>query len=78
MGQWLYTTMTNLGIEWVTSCISSESEADVHGAVTRTTLHPLGKQTMAGQELDLPPAVCGTLGNDPTRPTVLLYGHYDV
>lgn len=33
---------------------------------------------MDGQELELPPAVLGTYGNDPTRPTILLYGHYDV
>lgn len=39
---------------------------------------PLGKQVLDGQELDLPPALVGSLGNDPKKKTVLVYGHYDV
>lgn len=30
-------------------------------------LRPLGKQMMEGQELDLPPAILGSLGNDPKK-----------
>nr|BAK07062.1 predicted protein [Hordeum vulgare subsp. vulgare] len=41
-------------------------------------LRPLGKQVLDGQEIDLPPAVLGSLGNDPKKKTLLLYGHYDV
>ncbi|KAI9007093.1 hypothetical protein BC832DRAFT_428417 [Gaertneriomyces semiglobifer] len=39
--------------------------------------HP-GKQTLEGQELDLPPIVLGAYGSDPAKKTVLVYGHYDV
>jgi Cys-Gly metallodipeptidase DUG1 len=39
---------------------------------------PLGKQTLDGQEIELPPAILGTLGTDPKKKTVLLYAHYDV
>lgn len=39
---------------------------------------PLGKQVLDGQELDLPPALVGSLGKDPKKKTVLVYGHYDV
>ena len=38
----------------------------------------LGEHEMDGQKLQLPPAVLGTLGSDPNKKTVLLYGHYDV
>lgn len=30
-------------------------------------LRPLGKQVLDGQEIDLPPAVLGSLGNDPNK-----------
>jgi Cys-Gly metallodipeptidase DUG1 len=30
-------------------------------------LRPLGKQVLDGQEIDLPPAVLGSLGNDPKK-----------
>lgn len=33
---------------------------------------------MDGQELELPHVVTGIYGNDPAKPTVLLYGHLDV
>lgn len=38
----------------------------------------LGTQVLDGQEIGLPPAILGTLGNDPKKKTVLLYAHYDV
>lgn len=41
-------------------------------------LHHPGKQTLEGKELDLPPIVLGQYGNDPSKKTVLVYGHYDV
>ncbi|KIJ26502.1 hypothetical protein M422DRAFT_260501 [Sphaerobolus stellatus SS14] len=41
-------------------------------------LRDLGKHVMDGEELHLPPAILGKLGNDPKKKTVLLYAHYDV
>lgn len=38
----------------------------------------LGKHTMDGQELDLPPVIFGQYGNDPKKKTILVYGHIDV
>ncbi len=43
-----------------------------------TKLVDLGKHVMDGQELPLPPAILGRIGDDPTKKTVLIYGHYDV
>ena len=43
-----------------------------------TQLVELGKHLMDGQELDLPPAILGRIGNDPKKKTVLIYGHFDV
>lgn len=43
-----------------------------------TKLVDLGKHTMDGQELPLPPAILGRIGNDPSKKTVLIYGHFDV
>jgi acetylornithine deacetylase/succinyl-diaminopimelate desuccinylase-like protein len=38
----------------------------------------LGKQDWHGTSLDLPPIVLATVGNDPQKKTILVYGHYDV
>lgn len=38
----------------------------------------LGKQDWHGTSLDLPPIVLATVGNDPSKKTILVYGHYDV
>ncbi|KAL7312340.1 hypothetical protein PS15m_008109 [Mucor circinelloides] len=38
----------------------------------------LGKQDWHGQQLDLPPIVLATVGNNPEKKTILVYGHYDV
>ncbi|TPX30487.1 hypothetical protein SmJEL517_g05947 [Synchytrium microbalum] len=38
----------------------------------------LGKQTLAGVEIDLPPILLGTYGTDKAKKTILVYGHYDV
>ena len=41
-------------------------------------LADLGKQSLDGQELQLPPAILGSIGNNKNKRTVLLYAHYDV
>lgn len=39
-------------------------------------LRELGSQTFPdGQTVPLPPAILGSLGNDPAKKTVLVYGH---
>jgi Cys-Gly metallodipeptidase DUG1 len=39
---------------------------------------PLGSQTLEGKELELPPAILGRIGEDKSKKTVLIYGHFDV
>ncbi|GAA5857904.1 hypothetical protein JCM1840_000961 [Sporobolomyces johnsonii] len=46
------------------------------GAEVRSV--PLGKQTLEGQEIELPPVLLGSYGKDPKKKTILIYGHYDV
>ncbi|EDR10617.1 glutamate carboxypeptidase [Laccaria bicolor S238N-H82] len=43
-----------------------------------TQLVDLGKHTMDGEELNLPPAILGRIGDDKSKKTVLIYGHFDV
>lgn len=44
-----------------------------------TELADIGKQLLPdGSEIPLPPVLLGTLGSDPKKKTVLLYGHLDV
>ncbi|TFK53202.1 CNDP dipeptidase [Heliocybe sulcata] len=43
-----------------------------------TELRDLGKHVMDGQELSLPPAILGRMGDDPKKKTILIYGHFDV
>ena len=43
-----------------------------------TQLVDLGKHTMDGEELNLPPAILGRIGDDKAKKTVLVYGHFDV
>ncbi|KDQ54157.1 hypothetical protein JAAARDRAFT_38762 [Jaapia argillacea MUCL 33604] len=43
-----------------------------------TTLVNLGSHTMDGQELPLPPLVLGRIGDDESKKTILIYGHFDV
>jgi Cys-Gly metallodipeptidase DUG1 len=38
----------------------------------------VGKQTLEGQTINLPPVVLASYGSDPKKKTVLVYGHYDV
>ncbi|GAA5919604.1 hypothetical protein JCM1841_001075 [Sporobolomyces salmonicolor] len=53
-----------------------EGELTKLGAEVRSV--PLGKQTLEGQELELPPVLLGSYGKDPKKKTILIYGHYDV
>lgn len=43
-----------------------------------TQLVDLGRHTMDGEDLPLPPAILGRLGDDKSKKTVLIYGHFDV
>lgn len=38
----------------------------------------LGQHTWQGKEYDLPPIILASVGNDPEKKTILVYGHYDV
>jgi Cys-Gly metallodipeptidase DUG1 len=51
-------------------------ELEALGAQVET--RDLGKQDWHGTELDLPPIVLATVGTDPAKKTILVYGHYDV
>jgi len=53
-----------------------KAELDSLGVTTRFV--DLGKQTLDGQVIDLPPAILGWIGQDPKKKTVQLYAHYDV
>ncbi|CAG7850464.1 Cys-Gly metallodipeptidase dug1; AltName: Full=GSH degradosomal complex subunit DUG1 [Serendipita indica DSM 11827] len=53
-----------------------KSELEALGV--KVKLVPLGKQVLDGQEIDLPPAILGEIGNDKSKKTVGLYAHYDV
>ncbi|KAF9030326.1 Zn-dependent exopeptidase [Hymenopellis radicata] len=53
-------------------------EAQLKSYGVETQLSDLGKHVMDGQELPLPPAILGKIGNDPAKKTVLIYGHFDV
>jgi Cys-Gly metallodipeptidase DUG1 len=46
------------------------------GVVTK--LVDLGPDHSVGKDLPLPPAILGKIGTDPSKKTVLVYGHYDV
>lgn len=45
----------------------------------KTELVDVGTQTLSdGSVIPLPPILLGTLGNDPQKKTLLVYGHMDV
>ncbi len=48
------------------------------GLGVETKLVDLGTHIMDGQDLPLPPAILGKIGNDKSKKTVLIYGHFDV
>jgi Cys-Gly metallodipeptidase DUG1 len=47
-------------------------------AGVETRLVDLGDHLMAGEKVPLPPVILGKVGDDPTKKTVLVYGHFDV
>ncbi|KAI5308093.1 Cys-Gly metallodipeptidase, partial [Ascosphaera atra] len=51
------------------------SELEALGA--QVELRELGKE-IGREHLDLPPIVLARYGNDPSKKTILVYGHYDV
>ena len=53
-----------------------KSELEAIGVAVRFA--DLGKQTLDGKDLNLPPAILGSIGNDKNKRTILLYAHYDV
>ena len=58
--------------------MSAWLDGQLKGLGVTTKLVDLGKHVMDGQELPLPPAILGRIGDDPKKKTVLVYGHYDV
>jgi len=50
----------------------------LNAAGVETKLADLGDQIMAGEKWRLPPLILGKLGDDPSKKTVLVYGHFDV
>lgn len=48
--------------------------AQLKKAGASAELKPLGKQTLDGEEIDLPPAIFSQLGTDPNKKTLLIYG----
>ncbi|TFY83237.1 hypothetical protein EWM64_g777 [Hericium alpestre] len=53
-----------------------ESQLQAYGVETKSV--PLGSHELDGQKLQLPPAILGRIGNDKSKKTVLIYGHFDV
>ncbi|KAL6299335.1 CNDP dipeptidase [Sparassis latifolia] len=53
-----------------------QGQLDTLGVQTKSV--DLGRHVMDGQDLPLPPAILGRIGDDPKKKTVLIYGHYDV
>lgn len=53
-----------------------EKQLNDLGVETRSV--DLGTHEMDGQTLQLPPAILGKIGNDKSKKTILLYGHFDV
>ncbi|KAI0057285.1 CNDP dipeptidase [Artomyces pyxidatus] len=53
-----------------------DSQLQAYGVETKPV--DLGPHIMDGHHLQLPPAILGRIGNDPSKKTVLIYGHFDV
>ena len=53
-----------------------EAELNKYGVETKQV--DLGYQTIDGQQLKLPNAILGRIGNDPAKKTVLVSGQMDV
>jgi len=55
---------------------SLETQLKQYGVETQTV--ELGTHIMEGQGLKLPPLVLGKIGDDESKKTILIYGHFDV
>jgi len=53
-----------------------ETQLKQYGVETQTV--DLGTHVMEGETLKLPPLVLGRIGNDKSKKTILIYGHFDV
>lgn len=53
-----------------------DNQLKKYGVTTRAV--PLGQQKIDDRVLEYPPVILGRIGNDPSKKTVLVYGHYDV
>ncbi|KAN0111744.1 hypothetical protein V8E52_008124 [Russula decolorans] len=53
-----------------------EAQLKQYGVETKAV--ELGTHVMEGKNLKLPPAILGRIGDDKSKRTVLIYGHYDV
>ena len=47
-------------------------------SIDRTKRVEIGEHLLEGEMIPLPPIVLGSYGNDPKKPTLLVYAHYDV
>ncbi|KAJ6545634.1 hypothetical protein B0H19DRAFT_999261, partial [Mycena capillaripes] len=52
--------------------------AQLRAVGVETRQADLGTHVMDGHTLPLPPAIVGRIGNDKSKKTVLIYGHFDV
>ena len=53
-----------------------ETQLKQYGVETKSV--ELGTHISEGQTVRLPPAILGRIGNDRSKKTILIYGHYDV
>jgi acetylornithine deacetylase/succinyl-diaminopimelate desuccinylase-like protein len=53
-----------------------EEQLRQYGVETQSV--DLGTHLMEGQTLKLPPVILGRIGDDKTKRTILIYGHFDV
>ena len=51
---------------------------ELRGVGAQVRAVDLVSHLLDGQELTLPPAIFAEIGNDPSKKTILCYGHYDV
>ena len=42
------------------------------------SMRDIGSQNLEGKQINLPPVILAEYGTDPSKKTVLVYGHYDV
>ncbi|XP_022162426.1 cytosolic non-specific dipeptidase-like [Myzus persicae] len=54
------------------------AEVKLQALGATTELCDIGEQVLSGKTVPLPPVLIGSLGNDPKKNTICLYGHLDV